>query len=140
MNILYLKNIHNSLYFRLFSVILPLITIYILTPQVPLAFSTSDPLFCPTHNLFDCYFKMTFKISKLNHGEKTDDFKINITDNPRHIDPFKMNKKTMIRYLLPGEYRISVIFKNKDQGLFCVGIAKAGENRFCDNIARLKHF
>ncbi len=101
MNIMCLKNIPNSFSFRLFSIILPLIIIYISTLQMPLAFPTSDPLFCPTHNLLDCYFKMTFKISKLNHGEKTSDFKINITDNLRHVDTFKMNKKTMIRYLLP---------------------------------------
>ena len=43
--------------------------------QISLAFPTSDPLFCPTHNLLDCYFKMTFKISKINHGEKTSDNK-----------------------------------------------------------------
>jgi len=49
-----------------------------------------------------------------------------------------MDKKTMVRYLLPGEYRISVIFKDKDQGFFCVGIAKAGESRYCDNIASIK--
>ena len=46
----------------------------------------------------------------------------------------------MIRILLPGEYRISVIFKDKDQGFFCVGIAQAGESRSCDNISSLKHF
>jgi len=33
----------------------------------------------------------------------------------------------MTRYLLPGEYHISVIFKDQDLGLFCAGIAKAGK-------------
>ena len=81
---------------------------------------------------------MTLKISKLNSGEKSSDFKLNITDNPRHVDIFEMDKKTMVRYLLPGEYRISVIFKDKNQGFFCVGIAKAGESRYCDNITSIK--
>jgi hypothetical protein len=85
-------------------------------------------------HLLDCYFKMTFKISKLHRGEKTSDFKIHITNNLRHVNDFVMKKETMVRYLLPGEYRIGVIFKDKNQGDFCIGIAKAGENRYCDNI------
>jgi len=36
---------------------------------------------------------MTFKISKLNSGEKSSDFRIKITDNPRHVDAFVMTKK-----------------------------------------------
>lgn len=63
---------------------------------------TSDPLFYPTQHLLDCYLKMTFKITTLDLEEKTFDFKINITDNLRHVDIFEMSKKTKVRYLLPG--------------------------------------
>jgi hypothetical protein len=105
--------------------------------QIPLVYSTSDPLLCTKHVL-DCYFKMTFKISKLYTGKKISNFKIHISNNPRHIDDFTMKKETMVRYLLPGEYRISVIFKDQNQGYFCVGIAKAGESRLCDNIINYK--
>jgi hypothetical protein len=69
---------------------------------------------------------MTFKIVKLNSGEKPSYFRIKITDDPRHVDAFVMTKK-MTRYILPVEYRISVIFKDQDLGLFCTGIAKAGK-------------
>jgi hypothetical protein len=104
-----LNKILNLFSFILIPIIIPIIIIYFLILQIPLAFPTSDPLYCPTPHLLDCYFKMIFKISKLNSGEKTSDFKINITVNPRHVDIFQMDKKTMVKYLLPGEYRISII-------------------------------
>ncbi len=93
------------------------------------------PTPCDGKDLLKCYFKMIFKISKLNPEEKTTDFKIHVSDNPSHIEDFVMTKKTMQRYLLPGNYRISVIFRGENQGDFCIGSGKVGNTITCNNIS-----
>jgi hypothetical protein len=92
----------------------------------------NDKISCSSKDLLKCYFKIFFKISKLNPEEKTTDFKIHVSDNPRHIEDFVMTKKTMQRFLLPGNYRISAIFRGENQGDFCIGYGKVGNTITCN--------
>jgi hypothetical protein len=127
--------------FFIFSVLLTINIFFLLLlpdiSRIQPVYAISDPLFCSSKHLMDCYFKILFKISNLNTGEKPSDFKIHISDNPRHVDDFVMSNKIVVRYLLPGAYRISAIFKDQNQGYFCVGIAKAHETRVCNNIKNI---
>jgi hypothetical protein len=93
----------------------------------------SDPLVCSSKDLLKCYWKMTFQAT-LAPGDKYSDFVIHITQNPRHIADFHLTSKTTVRYLLPGDYSIFVIFKGKNLGLYCAGVAPAGDSRTCNNI------
>jgi hypothetical protein len=92
----------------------------------------NDKISCNSKDPLKCYFKIIFKISKLNPEEKTTDFKIHVSDNPRHLEDFVMTKKTMQRFLLPGNYRISAIFRGENQGDFCIGSGKVGNTITCN--------
>ena len=89
----------------------------------------SDPLVCSSDDLLKCYWKMTFHLT-LAPGDKYSDFMIHITQNPRHIADFP-GSKTSVRYLLPGDYAVSLIYKGGTPNPFCVGVAPAGDSRTC---------
>jgi cytoskeletal protein RodZ len=93
----------------------------------------SDPLVCSSDDLLKCYWKMTFHLT-LAPGDKYSDFMIHITQNPRHIADFP-GSKTSVRYLLPGDYAVSLIYKGGTPNPLCVGIAPVGDSRTCSMVS-----
>jgi len=89
----------------------------------------SDPLVCSSKDLLKCYFKLTIDFT-LGQDYKYSDFKIKITENPRHIADFP-SSKTSVRYLLPGNYVVSYIFGPATHYNECVGSGKAGDSITC---------
>jgi len=91
--------------------------------------NASDPLACSSKDLLKCYFKMTIHLT-IAPGDKYSDFKIHVTQNPRHIADFT-GSKSSVKYLLPGDYAISLIYKGGAPNQYCVGVGKAGDSRTC---------
>ncbi len=89
----------------------------------------TDPIVCTSKDLLKCYFKLTTELT-LAPGDKYSDFMLRITENPRHIADFPGSKST-VKYLLPGNYEVSLIYKGKNLEQYCVGEAKAGDSRIC---------
>ncbi len=92
--------------------------------------NATQPLSCFSKNLLKCYFKMIFQVMPAP-ADKFSDFIIHIADNPRHITDFPAVGKSTVRYQLPGDYRISFIYKGIDRGVYCFGIARVGGIATC---------
>jgi hypothetical protein len=95
--------------------------------------NASDPLACSSKDLLKCYFKMTTHLT-IAPGEKYSDFKIHVTQNPRHIADFT-GSKSSVKYLLPGNYAISLIYKGGAPNPYCDGVGKAGDSITCPMVS-----
>jgi hypothetical protein len=93
--------------------------------------NATQPLSCFSKDLLKCYWKMIFQITPAP-ADKFSNFIIHITDNPRLIADFPAVGKSTLRYLLPGDYRVSFIYKGINQGLYCAGAAPIGVTRTCN--------
>jgi hypothetical protein len=94
------------------------------------ATNATQPLSCFSKDLLKCYFKMIFQVTPAP-VDKFSDFIIHIADNPRHVADFPAVGKSTVRYLLPGDYRVSFIYKGIDRGVYCFGIARVGGITTC---------
>jgi hypothetical protein len=94
------------------------------------ATNATQPLSCFSKDLLKCYFKMIFQVTP-TPADKFSDFIIHIADNPRHVADFPAIGKSTVRYLLPGDYRVSFIYKGIDRGVYCFGIARVGGITTC---------
>jgi hypothetical protein len=92
--------------------------------------NATQPLSCFSKDLLKCYFKMIFQVTPAP-ADKFSDFIIHIADNPRHVADFPAIGKSTVRYLLPGDYRVSFIYKAIDRGVYCFGIARVGGITTC---------